>query len=199
MAEMLGRWLLTHYDRVRRAVAALSQPSAFAFGAACAERDWLVYERASTGKRWARREVLRSNLNAIWSWLEGKAEQPHISAVACEQAIPSASDDLLDDLGFQVANIYFGLVALVEDDNTHPIHTVAQSNLDLIDAFLYELSGLPVTAENDAAVDAHELVQAEVKRQLEDLELLATSATPALVEQVKRRALGVDLLKGCWP
>jgi hypothetical protein len=194
----MGRLLLTHFDRVKRTVATLSPASAFAFGAACAERQWGVYERASAGRPWERREVLRPNLDAIWSWLEGGEAEPLVSASACEDAIHEAGDDVADDLGFHVANSYFGLVALVEEDDPGHVYLMAQSNLNLLDAFLHEVAGLAVSPESARAVYDHQLVQAEMRHQLDDLALLAVPATPALVEQVRRKAEGVSLLGDWW-
>ena len=194
----MARLLLTHYDRVKRTLATMSPASAFAFGAGCAEREWGIYERVSTGRPWQRKEVLRSNLGAIWSWLEGREAEALVSASQCEDAIPDAGNDLADDLGFEVANSYFGLVSLVEAGDPGHVYLAAQANLHLLDAFLYDIADMQVSPENDRDVDNHQLVQAEIQRQLEDLALLAVPATPALVEQVRRRSEGVSLLGDWW-
>lgn len=194
----MRRLLLTHYDEVKKAVAGLRPASAFVFGASCAERSWGVYERASKGRQWQRRDVLRSNLDAIWLWLEGSQARPLVSASACEAAIPDEGNELPEDLGFEVANNIFGLVALVEQNDPGHVYLAAQANLDLLDAFLYEVTGLDVSPENDRAIDNHVLMQAEIRRQLDDLALLAMPATPVLVEKVRRGAEGVSLLGSWW-
>jgi hypothetical protein len=194
----MRRLLLTHIDEVKKAVAGLSPSNSFVFGASCAERSWGVYERASRGRSWQRTDVLRSNLDEVWLWLKGRQAIPLVSASACEASIPAESNDLADDLGFQVANSIFGLVALVEQDDPGHVYLAAQSNLDLLDAFLYEVTGLDASPENDRAIDNHLLMPSEIRRQLDDLVLLAVSATPDLVEKVRRRSEGISLLGNWW-
>ena len=194
--QTMRRLLLAHYDQVKKGVAGLGQASAFAFGASCAERSWSVYEHASAGRSWQRNDILRSNLDAIWLWLKGSSASPLVSASACEAAIPEESSELRDDLAFEVANNIFGLVALVEQDDPGHVYLAAQANLDLLDAFLYEIMGLNVSPENDAVIDNNSLMQAEIRRQLDDLAVLSLPANPLVVEQVRRGAEGIDLLGG---
>jgi hypothetical protein len=176
----------------------VSPQHAFLFAAACAERQWPVYERASEGKAWEMRSILRGSLDAIWDWLAGGDERPRL-AEQCERAVfdeNSADDE--DDGAFAVANSFYGLAAIVEEDQPHYSAQAAVSNLDLVDAFVYDLLGLETSAENDRIVDGHELMQREMQRQLADLSMLSQPFGPALVQMMRGRAEGVSVLGDYW-
>ena len=183
---------------VENALGDVGPQHAFAFAAACAERYWPVYKRASEGKSWEKQAVLRTALDATWDWLLGRGERPRL-ADQCESAI--FDDDPVKDedtAAFYVANSFFGVAAAVEKDQPHHCHQSAVRNLDALDAFLYELYDMPVCPESDTIVDHHELMQKEMKHQLEDLELLKGPFTSALVEQLRMRSVGQSVLGDYW-
>ena len=166
---MSPRPILLHMNAVENALQEVSPQHAFAFAAACAERQWPVYKRASEGKPWEKQAILRSALDAIWDWLLGRDERPRL-ADQCESAIfdgDPVKDE--DTAAFYVANSFFGLATIVEKDQPHHCRQSAVSNLDALDAFLYELYDLSVCPESDTLVDSHELIQKEMRHQLEDL------------------------------
>ncbi len=195
---MSARPVLIHMKKVKDVLRKVSPLHCFTFAAACAERQWPVYNRASEGKAWERQAVLRSSLDAIWNWLLGKAERPRL-AEQCESAVIDA-DPLKDEdtAAFYVANSFFGLAAIVEKDQPNHCHGSADNNLNDLDAFIYELLGLAVTPENDCIVDNHELMQNEVKRQLDDLNSLNAPLSPALVEGLRARSMRQSILNDYW-
>jgi hypothetical protein len=190
--------VLLHRKRAEDALGKVSPPHAFAFVAACAERQWPVYERAAEGKPWANQAVLRSSLDAIWDWLMGRRERPCL-AERCERAVFDANSDAEEDSGaFHVTNSFYGLAAIVEEDQPQYSAQSAVSNLDLVDAFLYDLLDLPGSPENDLLVDGHELMQREMQRQLADLSLLSQPFGPELVQTLHDRAQGGSVLGDYW-
>lgn len=195
---MSTRPILLHMKAVENVLRGVSPQHAFAFAAACAERQWPVYKRACEGKSWEKQAVLRAALDAIWNWLLGRDQRPRL-ADQCESAI--CDDDPVKDedtTAFYVANSFFGLAAIVEKNQPHHCHQSSVSNLDALDAFLYELYDLSVCPESDTLVDSHELMQKEMRHQLEDLELLKGPFTPAVVEQLRTRSVGQSILGGYW-
>jgi hypothetical protein len=195
---MPTRPLSLHRKTIEAALGKVSAQHAFAFAAACAERLWPVYERAAEGKPWAMQAVLRSSLDAVWDWLMGQRERPRL-AEQCERAVFDANSDAEEDNGaFQAANSVYGLAAIVEQDQPHYSAQSAVSNLDLLDAFLYDLLDLTVSPENDLIVDGHELMQREMQRQLADLSLLSQLVGPDLVQTLRDRARGQSVLGDYW-
>lgn len=194
----MPRPLLLHRKRVEDALRQVSPQHAFLFAVACAERQWPVYERASAGQAWEMQAVLRGSLDAVWDWLLGQADRPH-RAEECERAIfDEDSADEEADAAFTVSNNYYGLAAIVEDDQPEYCAQTAVSNLDLLDAFLYDLLDLPTSAASDLTVDAHELMQAEIQRQLADLEALRQPFGPDLVQALRQRARAASVLGNYW-
>src|SRR5262245_28617391 len=195
---MATRPLSRHRKRVEDALGKVSSPHAFAFAAACAERLWPVYERAADGEPWAMQDDLRSSLDAIWDWLMGRRERPRL-AEQCERAVFDANSDAEEDsAAFQAANSLYGLAAMVEEDQPQYSAQSAVSNLDLLDAFLYDLLDLPASAESDLLVDGHELMQREMQRQLADLSLLSQPFGPELVQTLRDRAQRESVLGDYW-
>jgi uncharacterized protein YjaG (DUF416 family) len=192
------RPVLLQRKRVEDALRTVSPRHAFLFAAACAERQWPVYERASEGKPWEMQAVLRSSLDAVWDWLSGRAERPRL-AEQCERAVfDENSDDEEDNGAFSAANSFYGLASIVQEDQPQYSAQSAVSNLDLVDAFVYDLLDLETSAESDLIVDAHELMQREMQRQLADLELPSQPFGTDLVQTLRGRAQGVSVLGEYW-
>jgi len=176
----------------------VSPQHAFLFAAACAERQWPVYARASEGKPWEMQSVLRGSLDAVWDWLAGRTERPRL-AEQCERAVfDEDSDDEEDSGAFSVANSLYGLASIVQEDQPQYSAQSAMSNLDLVDAFVYDLLDLATSAENDLIVDAHELMQQEIQRQLADLSMLSQPFGPELVQALRERAQGQSVFGDYW-
>src|SRR2546423_11554992 len=113
---MSTRPVLLQRKRVEDALHTVSPRHAFLFAAACAERQWPVYERASAGKPWAMQAVLRSSLDAVWDWLSGRAERPRL-AEQCERAVfDENSDDEAANGAVSAATSFYGLASIVPED-----------------------------------------------------------------------------------
>ena len=195
---MSTRPVLLQMKRVEEALRAVSPQQAFLFAAACAERQWPVYERASAGKPWEMQSVLRGSLDAIWDWLSGRTERPRL-AEQCERAVfDEDSDDEEDNGAFSAANSFYGLASIVQEDQPRYSAQCAVSNLDLVDAFVYDLLDLETSAESDLIVDGHELMQREMQRQLADLDSLSQPFGTDLVHTLRGRAQGVSVLGDYW-
>jgi hypothetical protein len=195
---MSTRPVLLQMKTVEDALRGVSARHAFLFAAACAERQWPVYERASAGKSWEMRSVLRGSLDAVWDWLLGRAERPRLAA-QCERAVfDENSDDEADNGAFAAANSVYGLASIVQEDQPRYSAQSALSNLDLVDAFLYDLLDLEASAANDLVVDAHELMQREMQRQLADLDSLNEPFGSDLVQTLRGRAQGESVLGDYW-
>src|SRR4051794_1730350 len=195
---MATRPVLLQMKRVEEALRTVSPQHAFLLAAACAERQWPVYERASAGKPWEMQAVLRGSLDAIWDWLSGRTERSRL-AEQCERAgFDENSDDEADNGAFSAANSFYGLASIVQEDQPRYSAQSAVSNLDLVDAFVYDLLDLETSAENDLIVDAHELMQREMQRQLADLDSLSQPFGSELVQTLRGRAQEVSVLGDYW-
>ena len=196
---MSKRPLLLHLNRVKNTLGSMDSRRAFTFAAACTERQWPVYHRASAGKSWEKQAVLRHSLDTIWRWLAGRVGHTPGLAQQCEAAVFDDDPTHDEDTGaFYVANNFYGLAAIIETDEPQHSYQSARSNLDLVDAFLDVYLGLPVSAANDLVLDAHELMQDEMRRQIADLQSLEQPLTAAVVEEMRRRSDGESVLGAYW-
>jgi hypothetical protein len=200
---MPTRVLLSQLAELKKRLEPASEAQLVVLAVACAERLWPVYERASQDKAWQRRSALRALLDAVWDWALGKSERPHGHAVVCEEAV-----DIFDQAGIQedadggghhVAIAMYNLAASVESRNREGLVANAQLNLDFLDAFLCDYLDLEVTPENDAVIDAHELMVQERHRQDAHASLLlARDSLPVVVSEIRGQATGVSVLGEYW-
>ena len=192
------RPLLVHYEKVEKTVENLDPKKAFAFGAACAERQWPVYVKASEGKPWEKQSDLRKALDDIWNWLLGSGNRPQGNWQRCENAVLDAVNDV-ENAARMVAGSFFSLAYGVENDKPSGCVQVAVNGLDLLDSFVYDLLKLPVNSENDLLVDKHELMRDEMQRQQDDLKLVASDPmSPAVVRELRARSVGRSILQNYW-
>jgi hypothetical protein len=192
------RPLLAHYEKVEKTVENLDPKKAFAFGAACAERQWPVYVKASEGKPWEKQSDLRKALDDIWSWLLGSGNRPQGNSQRCENAVLDAVNNV-ENAARMVAGSFYSLAYGVENDKPSVCAQVAVNGLDLIESFVYEILNLRVTSENDLRVDQHELIKNEMRRQQDDLKLVVSDPmSPALVRELRARSLGESILQNYW-
>jgi hypothetical protein len=172
---------------------------AFVFAASCAERQWPIYDGASQGRKWAQLAVLRGTLDAIWEWLLPKRQRPRGYAIQCNRAILEEIEDDAANAASEVATSFCGLASIVEQNEPRHCIQAAKSNLSMIDAFLYELLGLPISRENDLRIDSHDLMRNEMARQDADLALLSRGIPmPAVVAEIRDRSRGQSLFGQYW-
>lgn len=188
-----------HLKRLEGVLESLDSSQAFAIAAACAERQWPVYDRASQGRPWSQADALRRTLDAVWDWLLRKRGRPKGFAHLCESAILEEIEDDAANAASEVARAFFGLASIVESDKKDHVLYAAKENLSFIEAFLSDLLGIVPSSENVAVIDGHELMQAEIARQRTDLDLVSRGAPlPPVVEQLRAGSEGVSVLGSYW-
>jgi hypothetical protein len=196
--ETFNRPYFRHLTAVEVGLTKLPASSAFAFGSACVERFWPIYQRASAGKSWNRQTVFRENLDAVWSFVRDQvplsedAERSSEAAILEEDVSSSAwaARDAMVSL--------FCLIQIIRRQKPGDCRHVAKENLSFLDAFLYKLTGLKICKSNDLVIDNHELMQTEIARQTSDLELLRQPLTPDLLQDVRNRSAGKSILGEYW-
>jgi hypothetical protein len=195
---MRARPVLVHLDRIKDLVATLPTEKAFAFDAIAAERQWLVYVRAAKGKDWGNPPLFRSTMDAIWRWLLGLASVPASLAADCETLLFNDVLEDSDSAAFQIVNNLNDLLTRIQENRTWLCFMSAQTNIDIIDSFVYQSTGMPINFQSDLVVDNHPLMQSEMKRQSDDLETLKQQWTPALVEKLRDKYQGQSVLGDFW-
>jgi hypothetical protein len=188
-----------HLDDVKRGLTTLESSQAFGFGAACVEREWPIYERAAQARSWSQAQALRRTLDEIWAWLLRQRGRPRGLARVCEGAILVEIEDDTANAASEVATSFFALASIIEDDQKDQVLYAAKANLSFIEAYVSEMLDIVPTPENAAKIDSHELMQAEMGRQREDLDVLARATPlPSVIEQVRARSQGVSILDSYW-
>jgi hypothetical protein len=191
--------LLTHFDRLNELFLEAGPIQAFAFGACCAQRQWPVYLRASSGKEWAKPEMVNAGLNAVWAWLSGEG---HRLSGYSSQLDAAGPEQMKEDSDAGASDVLVSIGVLfdaLESDVPGRCQYVGRHGLDLLDGFVYELVGIPVTSKNDIIVESHELIQAEMKRQIDDLTVLAGGpASPLVIKSLRTKAEGESILGSYW-
>jgi hypothetical protein len=193
------RSFLAHIETVKKTIKKLDPKRAFAFGAACAERQWPVYVKASEGKPWEMQSDLRKALDDIWSWLLGSGNRPQGIFQRIEGAIFDDAVKDVENAARIVAGSFVGLAYGVENHKLDECAQVAVNGLNLIESFVYDILNLPVTSENDLLVDQHELMDNEMRRQEDDLKIVVSEPmSPAVIRELRARSLGVSILQNYW-
>ena len=188
-------------DHLETLITTLQQvPSshAFAFGAACVERIWPIYERASQGKVWSSQPLLRETVNRVWSWLLGDGPRPEGFAAHCEGKIDFEITSDAASAASEVAKACYGLARVVERQEPHQVYPLAEINLSLLGSYIYMALGLQPSTENYQVVYAHPLMHAEVSRQLQDLSTLQQPSSRSLVLNLRATSDGQSVLGSHW-
>src|SRR5947209_5165542 len=108
--------VLAHLDHMKSRLRSIPSPAAFTFGVACLEREWPVYVRASEGKSWEARALLRMTLDAIWDWRGERRNRPDSFANKCESAINDKGPmDNCDSYGAEITTNFFAFASYVEE------------------------------------------------------------------------------------
>ena len=191
--------LLAHMETVEATVESLDPKKAYAFGAACAERQWPVYVKASEGKPWEMQSDLRMALDDIWRWLLGSGNRPQGIFQRIESAIFEDAVKDFEIAARMVAGSFVSLAYGVENDKLSECAQVAVYGLDLIESFVYDILNLPLTSENDLLVDQHELIRNEMRRQQDDLKFVVSEPmSPEVIRELRARSLGESILQNYW-
>ncbi len=194
--------ILTHYDWLENASRGLDLRAAVAFGAACAERQWPVYVRASAGKPWEKRALLRTALDSIWRWLfEIDSQRPSGYFAACEEASLESVQrtDESVEAASRVVVSWLELLHGLETGDANACKSLGECNLNLLHSFIYFLLDIEVSSDNEFVVGDHQLVRQEIKRQQDDLTLLRTrTLQPSVAREIFGRSQGQSMFGDYW-
>ena len=188
----------THLTAVEAGLTKLPASSAFAFGSACVERLWPIYQRASAGKSWNRLTVFRENLDAVWRAIRDQVTLSEDAESSTEAAIIEEDVSLSAWAARDAMVSLYCLIHNIRSQKPGACRYAASANLDFLDGFLYELIGLQISKSNDLLIQNHELMRTEMARQTSVLELLRQPLTPALLQDVRDRSAGKSILGGYW-
>jgi uncharacterized protein YjaG (DUF416 family) len=172
-----------------------------AFAACCAERQMRRYEQFSDRRRDSSMKTLSQlALTAIWGDLQGKTiaeSELKTMLELCMTLLPSEEEEQLDAgtpyAEDALASTIFALGARLTSDPNEALRA-ARRPCDAIDHFiLANLNTSVVSRELQAAVEAHPLMQAELRRQradLEELEALSNSkrSVSSVMDDLRNRA-----------
>lgn len=186
---MTDKEKVAHLVSVKQRVRKLTAEQALAFGLLCVERMLPVYAHASTGRDWARPEVLRSGVDEAWASIASGGVLPAGGGEACEGASPS-DDDLVDDeaiAAHTVANAVAAFFAEAEDGDPTYAHFMASRAIELLELLEDASSVDPLTIER--------LLRSEMSRQEADLGWLRT-ADAAEIGLKARAAVGASSVFG---
>ena len=186
-----------HLERVKQSFTQLSKESPFLFAMACAERLWLPYQRASQGMSWEKQTVYRASLDLAWqsaAWLGQLSEEVES---LCENAIPEATGPMAW-AARSAAVSFYAVVCIIRRRQVNECASAAKANLDALDQFIYELTGLNISKANDLKVCDHELMKAEMTHQTQDLDILRQPLSHSLVMAIRQRSTGKSILGNYW-
>ncbi len=152
-----------------------------AFMAQVGERLLPNYERFSRETGFGDVSLLRSALDAAWTWIEsGKLPDGlKILRGACERQAPHTEKfrSPYTSAALDAANVAAAVLdALGRPNEAQPVE-VASLARDTVDLFVQELMNLDPNAPGfEEAILRHDLMQRELRRQREDLEALNKSS-----------------------
>ncbi len=172
------------------------------FGVFCAERQWLVYEKAASGKKWDNKKLFREILDKIWDFLLEKGDKPQGYWELCEESIIEKMEDESDGFARDASISFSGLTYIIENDIYEPnsIEGTIESSLDMINAFLSDfVLNLPVSSASDLIIEAHNLVINEIKEQDYCIEMiLSPDFSVETIEMLRKRATGQSIFADYW-
>lgn len=161
-------------DQLRQSLARLDPWKRVAFMALCCERMVPNYDRFTADSGFGDAQILRHGIDATWSWLESDRAPDDLKSVRAriEQQMPNTEDfsSPFTSAALDAANAVASLLdALSEPDGADPVE-VASLARDTIDLYVQEIDDLdPNDRELEDAIRRHPLMQAELRRQRDDL------------------------------
>lgn len=178
-------------EKLRQSVAGLAPPQRLAFALGCAERLYPNYLAFSCEQQWGDPGALRAALDLAWEALEGRPLSTSALREAQDRALMAAPDTedfqtplVSAALDAAVASRYL-LAAVQADDNIEPVVNIAITCYDTVEMYV-QATVYAQSTPPQLQVDLHPLVQAELQRQQDDLQFLATAAwSPSEVARLK--------------
>lgn len=180
------------FDRneIRSGLLTLPCEKRLAFGLSCAERLYPNYLAFSAQERWGAPGTLRAALDLVWSLLQGQ-ESPLATIKALRQGVMDAAPDtedfgsVLGSKGLDAAAACVSLLDAIVAQDVAPIVDIASLCYDTVEMFV-QATEYPSESRPQAEVDMHPLIQAELRRQHDDLRMLAELPwTPAEIVKLR--------------
>ena len=145
-------------------------------------------------------EHLQSWLNTIWDKLEKDSTDflPAIKLDVDAVAPPEILNEQTSAATY-VIDAFVCLQYLIFQSEKANVAIIAETALNILDAFIYDLLELSPNGQNDLTVDKHSLMQDEFNRQNRDLRIISESDfSRSLVLEIKQLAETEPLLAGHW-
>ncbi|MEM9341914.1 MAG: DUF416 family protein [Pseudomonadota bacterium] len=169
------RQMLSHQEYVGNRLSSLTPDKGALFLCAVSQRQVPVYELFAADQRWGHVAGFRDLMQQCWA----AALSPGTST---RPAHPNAEDFISSDFGQSGSSLaieaYSSLEVLIGILNGEPISAApVEYAYTILDSYLYGTLGLAtVSAENDAAVDAHPLTVQEMQRQTRALDDISSTS-----------------------
>lgn len=182
-------------DRLRQSLAQLEPWKRVAFMALSCERMVPNYDRFTADSGFGDSQVLRRGIEAAWSWLESDLVPDDLETVRArvEEQAPNTEDfsSPFTSAALDAANAVAGLLeAIAERDGADPVE-VASLARDTVDLYVQEIDNLdPNDPGLEDAIRRHPLMQAELRRQRDDLGYLELWTGPRRDAAKQLRARG---------
>jgi len=179
-------------DGLRRRLVALTPQQRLAFGVACSERLFPNYVVFSDEQGWGSPDSLRAALDLAWDAILGEPPPPgdvRQLKKRVEDAEPDTEDfaTVLVSSALDAAATAGLVLTLLDTDDPDIAVEIASLSRDTVDMYVRVTEHLdPSDAALEKKILLHRLMQAELRRQRDDLRTLASTPwTPAEVRRLK--------------
>ncbi len=155
-----------------------------AFVLSCVERLLPNYRAFQREHQWGDADVLSRAISLGWEWLSGEAVPEQVlsnAGIACEQQAPDTEDFQSRTVSpaLDAAMSASALMALIQTQDTDKAVETATLCRDTVDMFVQELENMPANSSDlESRIRLHPLMQAELKRQDDDLAALEAGVDP---------------------
>jgi uncharacterized protein len=179
-------------DALRKVLVGLAPQQRLAFGLACSERLYPNYVAFAREQSWGEPESLRAALDLAWDAVLGQPASPE-SVRELKKKVEDAEPDT-EDFGTILVSSALdaaataGLVLrLLEADDLDFAVEIASLARDTVDMYVQAIEHLdPSDTALEKRILLHRLMQEELRRQRDDLRMLATIPwTPAEARRMK--------------
>jgi len=184
-------------DRLRQSLSRLDPWKRVAFMALCCERMVPNYDRFTADSGFGDSQVLRHGIDAAWSWLESNRVPDDLGTVRArvEQQAPDTEtfSSPFTSAALDAANVVASVLDAVSQPEGADAVEVASLARDTVDLYVQEIENLdPNDRGLEEAIRRHPLMQAELRRQREDLAYLErwSGARGDAVRQLRARGGG---------
>jgi uncharacterized protein len=172
----------------------LSPEKRLAFLLSCAERMVPNYREFHRRYQWGQPEVIRQALDLVWAALQGVGSRDQLQELRaqCDRATPDTEDfdTILVSSALDAAATACLLLDLLDGGNLGQVMEGAALARDTVDMYVQELEDMDANdADLEERILGHPLMQQELRRQREDVELLERLdlSSPAVVADLERR------------